>query len=120
MSQPNIFANIPNDSPGWIAIRKNIMAKNEVANPPHYNRNDIEAIKAIEASMTQIEFLGYLKGNVEKYLWRYAYKDKPMEDLGKAHWYLCKLMEECGKIDETHLSNYFKTIDDTFVDSGDN
>jgi hypothetical protein len=29
-----------------------------------------------------------------KYLWRYDYKGKPVEDLKKAQWYLARLTEE--------------------------
>ena len=29
-----------------------------------------------------------------KYLWRFDYKEKPLEDLQKAKWYLDKLIEE--------------------------
>ena len=43
--------------------------------------------------MTEEEFKGYLKGNNLKYLWRYNYKDKPLEDLQKAKWYLDKLIK---------------------------
>lgn len=64
-----------------------------VNNPPHYNRKGIECIDAIEASMSEEEFKGYLKGNVEKYLWRYTYKGKPKEDIEKAEWYLKRLKE---------------------------
>ena len=39
-----------------------------VNNPPHYNQFGIECIEAIQASMTEKEFLGYLKGNTTKYL----------------------------------------------------
>jgi hypothetical protein len=63
-----------------------------VENPPHYNTGSIECIKAIEASMSPIEFQGYCKGNCLKYLWRYQYKSKPLEDLNKANWYLNKLI----------------------------
>ena len=56
--------------------------------PQHYNEGGIEAIDAIKASMPLIEFKGYLKGNVLKYVWRYAYKKIPLEDLNKAKWYL--------------------------------
>ena len=38
--------------------------------------------------MTPTEFEGYCKGQVLKYLWRYRYKGKPVEDLKKAEWYL--------------------------------
>ena len=63
-----------------------------VENPLHYNTGSIECIKAIEASMSPIEFQGYCKGNCLKYLWRYQYKSKPLEDLNKANWYLNKLI----------------------------
>ena len=36
--------------------------------------------------------LSYLKANVVKYMWRYDYKGKPLEDLKKAQWYLDKLI----------------------------
>ena len=63
-----------------------------VENPPHYNTGSIECITAIEASMSPLEFQGYCKGNCLKYLWRYQYKSKPLEDLNKANWYLNKLI----------------------------
>lgn len=64
-----------------------------VQRPPHYNNGSIECITAIEASMSLIEFQGYCKANCLKYLWRYRYKGKPLEDLHKARWYLDKLIE---------------------------
>ena len=65
----------------------------DVNYPQHYNKGGIEAIQAIEASMSSLEFKGYLKGNVLKYIWRYAYKEKPIQDLKKARWNLDKLIE---------------------------
>jgi len=65
-----------------------------VENPVHYNTGSVECIEAIKASMSDTEFKGYLKGNAMKYLWRYAYKGKPVEDLKKAQWYLARLTEE--------------------------
>ena len=64
-----------------------------VENPDHYNTGAIEAIEAIRASMPPEQFFGYLKGNVMKYLWRYDYKEKPVEDLRKADWYLNRLID---------------------------
>ena len=64
-----------------------------VNNPPHYNQAGIECIQSIQASMTTDQFKGYLKGNIQKYLWRYEHKGKPVEDLKKAQWYLNKLIE---------------------------
>lgn len=62
-----------------------------VNNPSHYNTGNIECIDAIEESMSSVAFKGYLKGNCMKYLWRYDYKGKQVEDLQKAQWYLSKL-----------------------------
>ena len=65
-----------------------------VESPQHYNTGSVECIEAIKASMSDTEFKGYLKGNAMKYLWRYDYKGKPVEDLKKAQWYLARLTEE--------------------------
>jgi hypothetical protein len=64
-----------------------------VGKPKHYNSGNIECIEAIEESMSSHAFKGYLKGNCMKYLWRYDYKGKQVEDLQKAGWYLNKLTE---------------------------
>ncbi len=65
----------------------------DAINPNHYKTGDVEAIEAIKASMTQEAFLGYLKGNVLKYVWRYEKKNR-LEDLKKANWYLTRLTNE--------------------------
>ena len=65
-----------------------------VNNPDHYNTGNIECIDAIEESMSSVAFKGYLKGNCMKYLWRYDYKGKQVEDLQKAQWYLARLLNQ--------------------------
>ena len=65
-----------------------------VNHPSHYTQGGIECIEAIKASMSEEEFLGYLKGNAMKYLWRYRYKGNPSQDLRKAAFYLNLLDEE--------------------------
>lgn len=67
-----------------------------VNQPPHYNTGGVECIEAIEASMSREEFVGYLKGNAMKYLWRYKHKGRPVEDLNKCLWYLELLKEKVG------------------------
>lgn len=63
-----------------------------VHSPPHYfSDNGIECVDAIEASMTEEAFNGYLKGSAMAYLWRYEKKGRANEDLQKAMWYLSKL-----------------------------
>ena len=65
-----------------------------VNRPSHYTAGGIECIDAIKSSMSTEAFLGFLKGNVQKYMWRYEKKVAPVEDLKKAQWYLSKLIEE--------------------------
>lgn len=65
-----------------------------VNSPSHYTDSAIECIDAISASMSRDAFLGYLKGSVQKYFWRYEKKANPIEDLEKARWYLNRLMFE--------------------------
>ena len=67
--------------------------EDNVCNPEHYNTGNIECIEAIEESMSSVAYKGYLKGNSMKYLWRYDYKGKQVEDLQKAGWYLNKLTD---------------------------
>ena len=74
-----------------LSIRKK---PDPVERPDHYNSGAIEAIEAIKASMPEQEFKGYLKGNALKYLWRYDYKGKPVEDLRKCKWYIERLIKE--------------------------
>lgn len=62
-----------------------------VNKPEHYRQGGLECIEAIEASMSREEFQGYLKGNIEKYVWRYRYKNG-IQDLHKARWYLDRLI----------------------------
>ncbi len=44
------------------------MSEDMVNHPAHYTQGGIECIEAIKASMSDIEFLGYLKGNAMKYI----------------------------------------------------
>lgn len=90
MNQPEPFDLFPNDS---------------VCSPEHYRKLDVEAIDMIEMSMTQEEFLGYLKGNVQKYLIRYKHKGKPLEDLDKALWYLTKLRYKVSYYEESEIKH---------------
>ena len=71
------------------------MTKNdEVNNPVHYTSGGIECIDALKASMGDVQFKGFLKGNIIKYLWRYELKNNPVQDLEKAQWYLNRLIQE--------------------------
>ena len=71
--------------------------KDAVNNPSHYTTGGIECIDAMQAMLSREEFIGYLRGNVFKYQWRYQHKNG-IEDLKKAQWYANRLIElESGK-----------------------
>lgn len=64
-----------------------------VNHPKHYGQGYIECIDYIADFLTYDEYIGYLRGNVAKYLHRWRYKNG-LEDLKKAQWYLARLVEE--------------------------
>jgi hypothetical protein len=64
-------------------------------NPSHYKQGGIECIEAIKAA-TGESFIGYVWGNVLKYLWRWP-KKGGVDDLKKARWYLDRLIKEVGE-----------------------
>lgn len=70
-------------------------------NPNHY-KGEIECIDAIKSSMSHQQFIGYLKGNVQKYTWRYDRKNG-IEDLKKAQWYLERLIKEVEGVSNVKL-----------------
>jgi hypothetical protein len=58
----------------------------------HYKTMDVQPWQAMEAWMSEEEFMGFLRGNVIKYVARCARKNG-LEDLHKARHYLDKLIE---------------------------
>lgn len=69
---------------------------NPVNRPIHYGQGKIECIDYIEDFLSYEEYVGYLRGNIAKYLHRWRYKNG-IEDLKKAEWYgnrLIKLQEK--------------------------
>ena len=85
----------------WIegAMREAHEVETDAINPNHYKAGNVECIEAIQASLTAEAFAGYLKGNVQKYLWRYETKhwEDPLQDLQKAEWYLERLTALVGE-----------------------
>ncbi len=71
-----------------------ISTTDPVNHPSHYTSGEIECIDAIKASMSKEAFCGFLKGSVQKYLWRYEKKVNPAEDIKKAGWYRDRLEKE--------------------------
>ena len=67
-----------------------------VNNPSHYTTGGIECIDAMQAMLSRDEFIGYLRGNIFKYQWRYKHKNG-VEDLRKADWYAQRLIKVEGE-----------------------
>jgi hypothetical protein len=77
------------------AVKLPLYSEHDPVNKPdHYTANGVQCWDTIKASMTPEAFCGYLKGNVQKYIWRYEKKVAPVGDLRKALAYLTKLIEE--------------------------
>jgi len=57
--------------------------------PQHYTHGAIEPVDFIAANN-----MNFFAGNVVKYITRYPYKGKPIEDLEKAEFYLKRLIKE--------------------------
>lgn len=83
-----------------------------VDRPAHYAFGGVEAIEALESSMSKEAFRGFLKGNVMKYVWRYEQKNG-LEDLKKAKWYLKQLIFALENDEE---SEALKTIENNCKD----
>ena len=89
---------LPEDIEQWCdadeAPEGTISITDPVNHPSHYTSGEIECIDAIKASMSKEAFCGFLKGNIQKYLWRYEKKVNPAEDIKKAGWYRDRLEKE--------------------------
>ena len=71
------------------------MKRNDPVNQPgHYTQGNIECIDAIDAAIGNHDDPcgAFLTGQVIKYMWRWPFKAKPLEDLKKARWYLDRLI----------------------------
>ena len=68
--------------------------KDMVNQPPHYtNQGEVECIDYIKQQLGD-NFRYYLEGTAIKYLHRFKYKDKEIEDLKKHQFYINKHIEE--------------------------
>lgn len=64
-----------------------------IENQSHYKNQGIEPILLMKSNFSKEEFVGFLQGNVLKYMLRYKYKNG-IEDLKKAKTYLTWLIDE--------------------------
>lgn len=68
-------------------------ANDPVNSPNHYTRSH-PGMECIELTADT----SFCLGNAIKYLWRYHSKGRPVEDLEKARWYLCRVIDYGEKI----------------------
>ncbi len=88
-------------------------AEDVVNHPNHYAPNGVDSFMHMKDQMGKAAFEGFLQGNAIKYVQRYAFKGKPVEDLTKAAFYLFHLAFEAAEPDE-HVELYkhlLKTLD---------
>ena len=69
-------------------------------NPDHYKLGGLETINILESKLTREAFLGFLTGNIMKYMIRAKMKGG-IEDYEKAQWYLTYMLNKLKK-EETH------------------
>ncbi len=84
-----------------------------VNRPNHYAPNGVDSFMHMKDQMGKDAFDGFLQGNAIKYVQRYKFKGKPVEDLCKAAFYLFHLAFEAEEPDR-HAELYkhlLKTLD---------
>jgi len=65
-----------------------------VNHPPHYTRGKVETIDGLESAVEGLQGKeAGLTWQVIRYMWRWKFKDKPLEDLKKAEFYLKRLIK---------------------------
>lgn len=72
----------------------------EPTSPDYYKVGGYEALDIIKAKLTPKEWVGYLKGNILKYLMRANYKGHHDLDCGKAAYYAKELNDATNNKDE--------------------
>ena len=66
----------------------------DLVNPSHYKpEGGVECIELLKQNLTREQFIGYLAGNNQKYIFRWQQKGG-LDDLRKARWYLDRLIQE--------------------------
>ena len=76
---------------GWMQYSDDTVAQahDPVNHPKHYT-SDPSGVEAIEITRHR----NFNIGNAIKYLWRAEHKGNAVEDLGKADWYMRRLLLE--------------------------
>jgi len=65
-----------------------------VNHPPHYTRGKVETIDGLESAVEGLQGKeAGLTWQVIRYMWRWKFKNNPLEDLKKAEFYLKRLIK---------------------------
>lgn len=89
--------------------------ESSVEHPSHYTSGGIECIDAMKAMLAGYErakivtkfYWHFLSGQVLKYLWRWPLKERPLQDLKKARWYLDRLIDDVENQDHAVTELHF-------------
>ena len=74
-------------------VHPDAVKEDMVNSPSHYTQGSIECIDAMQAMLSEEEFIGFLRGNSFKYRWRMRDKRQAVQDLRKAQWYEKRLKD---------------------------
>lgn len=88
----SICPRLPGTRKGLVSMHTT-WANDPVNSPNHYTRSH-PGMECIELTADT----SFCLGNAIKYLWRYHGKGRPVEDLEKARWYLCRVIDHDEKI----------------------
>lgn len=67
---------------------------NDPVNSPKHYTDSHPGMECIDLTAD----CSFCLGNTIKYLWRYRSKGRPLEDLEKARWYLCRVIDRGERI----------------------
>ena len=84
------------------------ITKNDtINNPSHYTAGKEEVIDINDKSLSDQQYIVYLKGNILKYLLRAGKKQgsAATEDMGKATWYINRLTRRLFTIEQEQKKN---------------
>ncbi|MBW3077715.1 DUF3310 domain-containing protein [Bifidobacterium simiiventris] len=86
---------------------------NDPVNSPRHYTDSHPGMECIDLTADT----SFCLGNCCKYLWRYHSKGRPVEDLEKARWYLCRVIDYGEKIAWTRQQQKILTAlaDDTGI-----
>lgn len=84
----NIEETTSGDFSGMLAeLGIKIKPKDSVTEPPHYKNLAIDTLELMSVNFSDEAYMGFLEGNVLKYVMRYKMKNG-VQDLRKAQYYL--------------------------------